>query len=220
MDRKIFITATGTDAGKTYVSALILKHLRESGINSGYYKPALSGAYHSGGRLIPGDAEYVCSLSGLDVPPETLVSYCFERAVSPHLAAVCENRAIEMQKIAEDFKRISAEYEYMVIEGCGGIICPLRLDDKTIMLEDIIKLLGADIIIVASAGLGTINSTLLTVEYARAKGIGIRGIVLNRYDERNFMHTDNKRQIEKLTHLPVLACVADNADSINIDILN
>lgn len=97
----------------------------------------------------------------------------------------------------------------MIIEGCGGIVCPLRMDDKTVMLEDIIKLIGADIIIVASSGLGTINSTVLTVEYARSKGIGIKGIILNRYDEYDAMHQDNKRKIEELTQIPVLTCVAD-----------
>lgn len=80
------------------------------------------------------------------------------------------------------------------------------------MLEDIIKLIGADIVIVASAELGTINSTVLTVEYARLRGIGIKGIILNRYDENNAMHCDNKRRIEELTALPVLACVG-NGDS-------
>lgn len=120
-----------------------------------------------------------------------------------------EDKKIEPQKIKEDFERISSGYDCMIIEGCGGIVCPLRMDDKTVMLEDIIKLIDADIIIVASSGLGTINSTVLTVEYARSKGIGIKGIILNRYDEYDAMHQDNKRKIEELTQIPVLACVAD-----------
>ena len=70
----IFITATGTDVGKTYVTALILKKLREVSVNAGYYKAALSGAYRNAGELIPGDAAYVASISGLPVPPEQLVS--------------------------------------------------------------------------------------------------------------------------------------------------
>ena len=65
----IFITATGTDVGKTYVTALILKKLREASVNAGYYKAALSGAYRNAGELIPGDAAYVASISGLTVSP-------------------------------------------------------------------------------------------------------------------------------------------------------
>ena len=66
----------------------------------------------------------------------------------------------------------------MVVEGCGGIICPLRFDDKKIMLTDIIKLLNLPIIIVADGGLGTINDTVLTAEYAKSQGFSIRGIIL------------------------------------------
>lgn len=218
MDKKIFITATGTDMGKTYVSALILKKIRESGINAGYYKPILSGAYKSEGKIIPGDAEYVCSVSGFNVPPESIVSYCFEKAVSPHLAAIYENKAIDPIKIKNDFNIISSKYDYMIIEGCGGIICPLRMDNKRVMLADIIKLLGADIIIVASSELGTINSTVLTVEYARSIGIGIKGIILNRYNKNDIMHRDNKRRIEELTSLPILACVGNGDTFIDCDI--
>lgn len=214
MDKKIFITATGTDVGKTYVSALLVKNFREKGINVGYYKPALSGACLRNGVLIPGDAEYVCAVSGLCAKPQDLVSYSFERAVSPHLAAQYESRAIELESIKVDFERISSNYDGMIIEGCGGIVCPLRMDNKTIMLEDVIKLLEADIIIVASSALGTINSTVLTVEYARARGIGIKGIILNQYEQGNPMHRDNKRQIEKITKIPVLACAANDDKSI------
>ena len=88
----IFITATGTDVGKT----LILKKLREASVNAGYYKAALSGAYRNASKLIPGDAAYVASISGLPVPPEQLVSYIYEPAVSPHLAAELEKCPIDI----------------------------------------------------------------------------------------------------------------------------
>lgn len=59
MTKGIFVTATGTDVGKTFISALLVKKVRESGINCGYYKPALSGAEVINGELIPGDCAYV-----------------------------------------------------------------------------------------------------------------------------------------------------------------
>lgn len=92
----VFITATGTDIGKTYVTALLLKKLRESSINAGYYKAALSGAYRKDGLLIPGDAEYIATTAGIPTPPADLVSYIYEPAVSPHLAAEMEHHPIEL----------------------------------------------------------------------------------------------------------------------------
>ena len=74
--------------------------------------------------------------------------------------------------------------------------------------------LGLSIIIVADAGLGTINSTLLTVDYAKSNGIEIEGIILNNYESDNFMHWDNLEQIENLTGINVVATVAPNAGDI------
>ena len=83
------------------------------------------------------------------------------------------------------------------------------------MLQDIIKALNLDIIIVASAALGTINSTLLTVEYAKNHGINVKGIILNNYDENDFMHKDNKKQIEVLTGIKVVSTVSNSAENID-----
>lgn len=69
MSRTLFVTATGTDAGKTYVTALIVKRLRDAGINAGYYKAALSGAEEHGGSLVPGDADFVARASGMGESP-------------------------------------------------------------------------------------------------------------------------------------------------------
>ena len=129
----IFITATGTDVGKTYVTALILKKLREASVNAGYYKAALSGAYRNADKLVPGDAAYVTSISGLPVSPEQLVSYIYEPAVSPHLAAQLEKRPVDMKKIQSDFHHIATQFDVVVAEGSGGIICPLRMDSSPIM---------------------------------------------------------------------------------------
>ena len=167
MTKGIFITATGTDVGKTYVSALLLKYLLKSGLNAGYYKPVLSGAIQNNGKIIPGDCEFVLKFSGLNLPPLNYVSYIYKEPLSPHLAAQIENNPVELSKIVSDFSNIKKQFDYIIVEGAGGIVCPFRLDNQKIMLPDVIKALGLDIIIVASAALGTINSTFLTVEYAK-----------------------------------------------------
>ena len=218
MTKGIFITATGTDVGKTYVSALLLKYLLKSGLNARYYKPVLSGAIQNNGKIIPGDCEFVLKFSGLNLPPQNYVSYIYKEPLSPHLAAQIENNPVELSKIVSDFSNIKKQFDYIIVEGAGGIVCPFRLDNQKIMLPDVIKALGLDIIIVASAALGTINSTFLTVEYAKNCGINVRGIVLNNYDDNNIMMRDNLKQIETLTGVKVIAVVGKNAQDIDFNI--
>lgn len=215
MTKKLFITATGTDIGKTYVSALIIKKMRESGFNCGYFKPVMSGVTELGGHLIDSDANYVTQIADIPTPAEECVSYWWKEAVSPHLAAKRINQKIDIDKIKYDFAQISKKYDYLLIEGAGGITCPIKTeDDETYLLKDLIWELGLSIIIVADAGLGTINSTLLTVDYAKSNGIDIEGIILNNYESDNFMHWDNLERIEQLTGVNVVATVAKDANDI------
>lgn len=217
MSKGIFVTATGTDVGKTYVTGLLVKALRKAGLNAGYYKAALSGAELVDGELIPGDCAWVANVAGLDDSPQSLVSYIYKTAVSPHLAAKLEKQPIDPDVIVADFAKAKQKYDYLTMEGSGGIICPLRLDEKTFMLADMIQLLDLDIFIVALAGLGTINSVVLTTEYAKNRGIAIKGIILNHYEPDNFLHQDNKQEIEHLTGLPVIACIGENDQDLDID---
>ena len=87
MSKNIFITATGTDIGKTYISALIVKKMREAGFNCGYYKPVLSGVEISDGKLIKSDCNYVIETAKIPTSADDCVTYRWEEAVSPHLAA-------------------------------------------------------------------------------------------------------------------------------------
>ena len=217
--KSIFVTATGTDIGKTYISALLVKKLRESGFNCGYYKPALSGAIKQpDGSLLPGDCDFVVKTAGLDVNPEDCVTYCFEEAVSPHLAAERLGVKIEKSKIKSEFEQRKKNYDYLVVEGAGGITCPFNMKEEILLLPDIIKALGLNAVIVADGGLGTINSVLLTVEYAKQQGINIKGLILNNFQEDNFMHLDNKKQIERLTGINVIATVKKGDEDLNISI--
>ena len=216
--KSVFITATGTDIGKTYVSGLLVKKMRDLGFDCGYYKPALSGAIRQNdGSLIPGDCDFVVRTAGLRAEPMNCLSYCFEEAVSPHLAAERQRIAITLDKIKTDFQEKSSCYEYLLVEGAGGITCPFNLTKgQKLLLPQVISGLGLDILIVADGGLGTINSVILTVEYAKAHGLNIRGIILNNFDESNFMHLDNKKQVEILTGVDVIATVKQNDNDINI----
>lgn len=220
MSRGIFITATGTDTGKTYVTGLIVKLLKQSGINAGYYKAALSGAELIDGKLTAGDAKYVCDVSGIDDEPNSLVSYIYKTAVSPHLASKIENNQVDMDIIFTDFNLMKNKFDFITVEGSGGIVCPIRIDEKRVMLTDIIKKLNLDVVIVAPASLGSINNAVLTASYAKSMNIAVKGIILNQYDSNDYMHKDNKKMIEELTGVPVIACVPENSKDLDIDINN
>jgi dethiobiotin synthetase len=86
------------------------------------------------------------------------------------------------------------------------------------MLEDIVKALGLGCIVVADAGLGTINHVVLTVEYLRARDIRVYGIILNNFKKGDVLHEDNKVMCACLTDIPVLACVGAGEQSIDIDV--
>ena len=212
MSKGIFVTATGTDVGKTYVTALIVKKLRESGLNAGYYKAALSGA----DCIAESDAGYVNKTADINQEENTLISYLYKNAVSPHLAAEIEGNPVDLEKVKADYEKVCQTYDYVTAEGSGGVICPIRWDDRHILLEDIIKLLGVPAVVIAESGLGTINSTVLTTEYLKAKGIAVKGIILNNYTGGK-MQEDNLEMIEEISGFPVIACVKPDDKDIDID---
>jgi len=215
MAKTIFITGTGTDVGKTYISALIVKKMREEGFNCGYYKPVLSGVVAENGKLLKSDCNYVVDTAKLPVQADECVTYWWEKAVSPHLASKLSGQNIDIRKIKEDFKNACSKYDYLLIEGAGGITCPLILEnDEKYLMKDLIKDLNTSAIIVADGGLGTINSTLLTAEYAKSNGIRIEGIILNNYKQDDIMHADNLKQTEFLTGIKVVAKVGLNETEI------
>ena len=219
MSKGIFITATGTDIGKTFVTALIVKKLRDAGLNAGYYKAALSGAEEQpDGSWLPGDAAYVAKVSGMQEKGEELVSYIYKTAVSPHLAAMREGNPVELDKVKDDFAKAQAKYDYVTMEGSGGIICPIRWDEQHILLEDVIKAVGLGTLVISNAALGSINACVLTIAYLRQKSIPVRGIILNNYDGSDFMQADNKKMMEAITGVPVLAEVKPNDTELDIDV--
>lgn len=218
MSKKVFITGTGTDVGKTYVTGLIVKRLKELGLNPAYYKAAMSGNdKDASGRLIPGDALFVKNTSRIDQPLETMCPYIYERAVSPHLAARLEGEPVDIEVVKAGFDKLANEYDYITMEGSGGILCPIRKDDKTIFLEDLIKELGLSCIVVADAGLGTINSLVLTIEYMKGRGIDARAIIFNNYIKGDVMQEDNIAMCQELTGLKCLALVPKGAKDLDCD---
>lgn len=209
----LYILGTGTDVGKTYITALWLKRLREAGHDVAYYKAAVSGAP----SITESDAGYVKQVAGLSQADDTLLSYVFDEAVSPHLAARHEGKFIDRTVVNKNFCHVARAHTYTTVEGSGGIICPLHVTDTELyMLEDVVKDLNLPTIVVATAALGTINSTVLTIHYLQSKGIPVKGIIVNHYTG-NPMEEDNCVMMERLTGIPVLDRVRPGQTSLHMD---
>ena len=103
--------------------------------------------------------------------------FVYENAVSPHLASRIEGEPVRLDIVLEKLKAAEEQYDYLTAEGSGGIICPLRFDDEEIWLEDFIRAGNFSCLIVADAGLGTINNVVLTVSYIQSHKIPVKGII-------------------------------------------
>ena len=147
-----------------------------------------------------------------------LVSYIYEEAVSPHLAAQRSGMPIDFDKVRRDFRAALTRYDYLTMEGSGGIICPLRWDEtQHVVLDDLVKDLDLGTLVIADAGLGTINAVVLTIEHLRAREIPVRGIIFNHCHPGNFMEEDNARMVEEMTQVPVLAYVQPGDKELRMD---
>lgn len=203
--RAVFIAGTGTDIGKTYVCAAAARQLKELSASVAYYKPAVSGA----DSVELSDAGYVRREAGLNQPDESLASYLYREPLSPHLAARLEGRFADLERIRADFNALKAAYAYCVCEGAGGAACPVVWEEgRRLTYPDIIRALGLKVLVVADAGLGTINHTVLTLSYLEREGIPVRGVILNRFEAALEQHRDNLKMIEELSGVRVAATLS------------
>ena len=128
MSKAIFLTGTGTDIGKTFIAGLIVKKLAQAGKNPAYYKAAMSGNdRRPDGSLIPGDALFVRQMSGISQPLGEMCPYVYENAWSPHLASRVEGNPVDLAVVHEGFTKVAENYDYITMEGSGGILCPLSV---------------------------------------------------------------------------------------------
>ena len=219
MSKALFVTGTGTDTGKTYVTGLIVKKLQEAKKNPAYYKAAMSGNdRRPDGPLIPGDALAVQTMSGIDQSLTSMCPYVYEHAYSPHLASRLEGNPVVMDVVTHGFADVTAVYDYVTVEGSGGILCPICFDEARIQLEDVVKELHLSSILIADAGLGTINSVVLTAEYMKTHGLPLKGIIFNHYHPGDVMEDDNIFMCEHMTGLPTLAKVQDGDTELDMNI--
>ncbi len=201
----IFITGTDTGVGKTYVTAMIVASLRASGVDAIAFKPVQTGCKVKCGALVPADINHCNSNCGIDDSNIDIQSpYRFRDACSPHLAAIRAGTRINPKKIIRCFNGLQKNHEVVVVEGAGGVHVPVC---GSFCMIDLIKALDLPAIVVARAGLGTINHTLLTVEALRRRKIHISCIILNQPEsiKEKYIITSNIETIEELTGLTVIS---------------
>ena len=219
MSKGLFITGTGTDLGKTYIAGLIVKKLADAKQSAAYYKAAMSGNdRRADGSLIPGDALFVQKTAGISQPLQEMCPYVYEHAYSPHLASRIEGHPVQMDMVKAGYYKVCSAYDFVTMEGSGGILCPICFDEAKIQLEDVIRELHLPSILIADAGLGTINSVVLTVEYMKAKNLPVKGIIYNHYHGNDVMEDDNIFMCEYMTGLPTLAKVKDGDTELAMDV--
>ncbi|MFA0962892.1 dethiobiotin synthase [Roseivirga sp. BDSF3-8] len=175
---RYFVTAIGTDSGKTLVSAIITEALKAD-----YWKPIQSGT--------PRDTEVVSSLVSNNESAFYREAYLLNKPASPHDAAKEEGITINKANM-----EVPGSGRDMVIEGAGGIMVPLNDNDLMIDLADLFE---AEVILVSNLYLGSINHTLLSAETLIRRGYHVKGIIFN--GESN---PESERIILKHTQFPCL----------------
>jgi len=206
MQKGIFITGTDTEVGKTFVATGLLMAFRKMGINVCPMKPVETGCRVKNGKLVPEDAIKLINASGVKEPLEIINPYRFRYPLAPSIAAELEKVSIKKKKILSTYNYLSKKYDFVIVEGAGGIMVPLY---KEYLFIDLIKDLNLPVIIISRPGLGTINHTLLTIEAARNKGIKVSGVIINYSDKikKGICEKTNPVIISKLGGVQILGIV-------------
>jgi len=173
----IFVTATGTDVGKTFVTAGLIQHFRAAGRAVEAIKPVASG--FDPATLATSDPGMLLAALGRPVTLDEIDRICpwrFAAPVSPDLAAAREGRAIGFDALLDFSGRAAATRNIMLIEGIGGIMVPL--DDKHTVL-DWMKALRIPVLLIAGSYLGTISHTLTALHVLAQRNIDIAAVVMS-----------------------------------------
>ncbi len=177
MNQTLFVTATDTDAGKTWVSCALLRALAAQGISACGFKPVASGAEQRQGALVSADAEALLAASAAGAMLAEINPLCFAPAIAPHLAAAAAGQVIDPAKLATAHRQLAARYPVVIAEGAGGWLTPLS---ERLLLGDWVAGQGWPVLLVVRLQLGCLNHALLTAESIAARGVALAGWVANR----------------------------------------
>lgn len=198
---KYFITGIDTDIGKTFVSLGLCLNLVQKNYKTGYFKPFQSGAYLENGILMAPD---VCTINKyLKIPSK--YSYLLEGEVSPYLASKLNNTNVDINKVIKDINDFSLSLDKVIIEGAGGLYCPMC---NKMLFSDLIKILKIPVIIVTSPNLGRLNHTIMTIECAKNNNLEIKGLIINNMPQNpNISEQHFVEELKEFSDIDILGVI-------------
>ena len=204
----LFISGTDTDVGKTVATAILCDFLSTNGQNFIPFKPIQTGAVLQDGSLAAPDIMMYELSSGKE---QQSASYLFTTPCSPHLAASLDDGQIDIDHLTQSVKKLTERHEGILVEGAGGLYVPLTTDGYCMI--DWMQELNAPVVLVARAGVGTINHTVLSVEAMKARNIHIAGLLFNDLSQDDpEIIKDNVKMIQKLSGIPVIGIIPYQPD--------
>lgn len=205
----LVITGTDTGVGKTLVAGAVAEWLRLDGRRVAVCKPVATGCVKRREGLVSEDAEFLAHCADARHPLDLICPQRYVEPLAPAIAAQRAGRPLDWESIDRSLKLMTPGSDAMVIEGVGGLLVPM--DDKHVF-ADLVQWLGVPAVVVARAGLGSINHALLTVEALHRRNVPVAGVVINRYhaDPTPVVEETNPRAIEKWGKVPILCIVPED----------
>lgn len=191
MGKSFLITGTDTGIGKTFIGRCLIRYFTETNIRVVPFKPVETGVINDQ----PEDGLALLREAKIEEDIDRVVPYRFELPASPLVASRKEEKPIDLTKILETFNLLRSSYDLVIVEGAGGICVPIT---ESITYLELAKILNIPVVVVARSKLGTINHTLLTTRIARAYGIRVIAVILNQYEDLDYVEKTNPIVIEEL----------------------
>lgn len=205
--KTIFITGTDTDAGKTYVSRLLLAGLKAQNIPAIGLKPIAAGTDQDGKNA---DAKALQALSAVTLPYEWVNPVLLQMPAAPHLAALNEQKLLDISVVDQQLVDTSTlPVKVRLIEGAGGWLLPL---DKELYLADWVIQQQLPVILVVGMKLGCLNHAMLTARELQRSGVDVLGWVANIIDPAMLLLAENIADLTQRLPWPRLAVLPFQAD--------
>jgi dethiobiotin synthetase len=198
-----FIAGTDTGVGKTIIAGTLIKTLCFLGLKTAGMKPVESGCIRENGVLIPSDGMFLKQMAQMQEPVTELTPCCFESPLAPFPASELENTFVSVTKIRRAYFSLHTNYTAVIVEGLGGLMVPLKQD---YFVVDLARDIGLPLIVVAKPGLGSINHTMLTVNYALKEGLNVAGIIINysHPPENSLAEETNPKVLKQICPVPLI----------------
>jgi dethiobiotin synthetase len=202
--RGLFITATDTGAGKTFVTAMIARALLAQGHIVRVCKPVATGAEWIDGRWLSEDTRILADATG-DKEYDKITPWAFPTPAAPPVAARMAGVQLRLDELVAAVRRRATPGTVVLVEGIGGLLCPLT-DRETV--ADMAAELGLPLLVVARRSLGTLNHTLLTLEAAQVRRLRVAGVVVCETDPvTGPAEETNVEELRRRIGVPLLAVI-------------